>query len=135
MKRLDRAIVNISVMVSFPNALVEHYNLISSDHRPILLCVGRKDKRQRKGFHFEDKWIDMEGFHGVVAEGWRRCGNMDHQIELQQRLQNVRKGLLQWAKGGAINYRRRIQSYVNQLEAVLRGPINEVAQLREKELL
>lgn len=66
MKRLNHAVVFVSVTTRFLNAMVEHYQLIG----PILLFVGGRSVHQRKVFCFEDTWSNMEGFQGAVMEGW-----------------------------------------------------------------
>lgn len=82
MKRLARLIASSEAMLRFPSVVVEHYHLIGSDHRPILLAVGGKGARRKKRFCFKDKWINMEGFQGVVEEGWRCCDRNSKQVDL-----------------------------------------------------
>lgn len=94
MKRLDRVIASIEVMMRFLNAIVEHYPLIGSDHWPILLFMGGKGYHCRKHFRFKDKWIKMEGFQYVIVDSWRECGLEDKQLEFQSRLSNVKRGLI-----------------------------------------
>lgn len=73
-KWLDRVVASITALSNHPNAIVEHYQLFGSDHRPILLSLGGKRRRNHRGFRFKDKWVEMCGFN----QYWMRAGRDVH---------------------------------------------------------
>lgn len=128
MKRLDRAIVSIKLLTQFPNATVEHYQVVGSDHRPILLSTGGCIPCRKRGFKFEDKWTAMDGFLSTIHEGWQSPVMDDRQFQLHTRFTKLQRCLLEWSKGGVTNCRRRIKGYMDQLEVLMRGNYDEIAR-------
>ena len=71
MKRLDRALVNESWIVKFPEASVEVLLRIASDHSPLLIDLCGNQENTRKPWRFEDFWLELPASWGIVDQAWK----------------------------------------------------------------
>lgn len=78
--RLDRAMINSYWRDRWPNSSLHCGFANSSDHKPIVLDMERKEgmpKSGTGGFRFEPMWLRDESFTEVVKEAWvsSKCGS------------------------------------------------------------
>lgn len=76
-ERLDRACSNLQCQLSFPNDYVLNGLMFKSDHRPVIVHLG-KDSLNVCGprpFRFQAAWLSHDSFANVVEEAW--YGNAD----------------------------------------------------------
>lgn len=68
--RLDRFLFSTEWDQKFPLTKVEALPRVTSNHCPILLYVERRMKKKKKIFHFEEAWLNHEGFISKLPD-WR----------------------------------------------------------------
>lgn len=69
-ERLDRGIANIPWRVVYPNAVIQHYDITTSDHITLVLSLLGLEQHAPEAFKFEGFWTrDMSCF-AVVASAW-----------------------------------------------------------------
>ncbi|KAJ4841656.1 hypothetical protein Tsubulata_010983 [Turnera subulata] len=73
MKRLDRALCNISWLQVYEKTAVFHLPFLGSDHRPLLIRLTEEHQKGKKphNFHFQVPWITHEDFPRFVRENWK----------------------------------------------------------------
>ena len=67
--RLDRALATPDWLLKFPTARLRHLSALSSDHKPIWLClddIRNRFFRPSKPFRFEAMWLKDVRCEGVV---------------------------------------------------------------------
>ncbi|CAA0827445.1 Unknown protein, partial [Striga hermonthica] len=117
-EKLDRFFVSPDLNMQFPNSIVKHINLISSDHCMILLDCLPEILTGKKRFCFDASWVQMENFNSVVEDAWNKPVVGHALFSIQDRLRNVRMQLLQWKKSHVSNTMLTIEdckSRLNQL--------------------
>ncbi|GLT60154.1 hypothetical protein SLA2020_329350 [Shorea laevis] len=72
MKRLDRALSNVSWRVLFPEAFVQNLPRTRGDHCPIILNTKRLDipSRSQRPFRFEAAWLTHPSFKNLLINSW-----------------------------------------------------------------
>ena len=70
--RLDRGLANLSWVKKFLAALVEHLDVINSDHKCLILTREPRGAHcfQRKPFRFEEVWTSDEGCENTIQAAW-----------------------------------------------------------------
>jgi endonuclease/exonuclease/phosphatase family metal-dependent hydrolase len=100
-ERLDRVLISTDWEQQYPLATVEALNREISDHTPLLLSLGEKDKAKKLApFKFELGSLLKEGFFDVVSEVWRK---ENRGVSSMQRWQNKIRRLRQFLRGWAKN--------------------------------
>lgn len=70
-ERLDRAMVSETWLNLFLNAQLRNLLAPMFDHSPLLLCIEECPKQHnKKGFHFENSWLEELGVDDVVQSSW-----------------------------------------------------------------
>jgi hypothetical protein len=82
-ERLDRVVANSAWRYIFPLVKVTNGDPRHSDHRPIVIDMGRKDFRFWKGqaeilSKFEARWLEEEDGEVKVLEAWRAAMEEGH---------------------------------------------------------
>jgi hypothetical protein len=67
---LDRVFVSVEWEMAFPLCALRAITRIGSDHSPLLLSSGGGAPPRLNRFHFEDFWLDQEGFVEAVGAKW-----------------------------------------------------------------
>ncbi|XP_074302679.1 uncharacterized protein LOC141634383 [Silene latifolia] len=119
-ERLDRTLVTTDWQALFPNMIVQHLPIYSSDHAAILLkeeSVIDRCRRRRK-FKFEPFWMADEQCEGIINEAWRYGPNRD----IPGRVKNCAMELSNWASQNFGNIKRRIRDKETELEQWQRHP-------------
>ncbi|GER32678.1 RNA-directed DNA polymerase [Striga asiatica] len=106
--KLDRIFFSHEWLSQFPNAIVNHISVISSDHSILLLESDCTLKLKPKRFVFDARWVKLEGFKTVVEKAWNLPVNGPPLYSIQGRIRNVRKALLAWKRTHTTNSAKMI---------------------------
>ncbi|XP_039015149.1 uncharacterized protein LOC120145366 [Hibiscus syriacus] len=69
--RLDRCLCNDKWLDAYPDTLVYHLLRMKSDHRPLLLSIGKNsNKRHQSQFRYFVGWTLHKDFHKLVLDNW-----------------------------------------------------------------
>ena len=113
--KLDRAVGNEDWHHIYSHMNVEYLRLWGSDHRPILTRFLSKRGKGRRGFKFDKRWIDRDGFRETILKGWSDPGNL-HPPDLHERIAMCRKAIAQWKRANPLNSVARIEELKEKLE-------------------
>ncbi|XP_072076475.1 uncharacterized protein [Arachis hypogaea] len=109
-KRLDRAIANPDWRMMFPNAHIEIFPRIQSNHHPILAILSPNcNTLGEKPFRFEAMWCTQEDFSNFVEQVWKE------DIKFPEALKNLTDCLKKWNTEVFENIFRRKQNILNRL--------------------
>ncbi|XP_073017911.1 uncharacterized protein [Primulina eburnea] len=112
-ERIDRALVAPSWSSLFPQAKLANHSAPLSDHNPILLTTENKlHYAKRKGFRFENSWLNEPGFSDIVRENWE----MHPTRLLPDRLAKIAETQQQWGKRVSRKFRDEIDKCKRELE-------------------
>lgn len=90
-ERIDRVLVNMDWIETFPNSVVQNLPLLGSDHSPMLLQLDVQERKARKAFKFELNWAEEKGCGDVVKNNWRTDRNGSHGFKLMRKLKACSK--------------------------------------------
>ena len=77
LERLDRVLCNMHFDPNISEATVFHLAKMKSDHRPLLVVIGRVDEQQTaRPFRFFKGWLEHEEFGQLVRDNWVDQGSM-----------------------------------------------------------
>ncbi|VFR00985.1 unnamed protein product [Cuscuta campestris] len=80
-RRLDRALVNETILQYFDDICVKHLSKSTSDHKPVLLTCFKEELGGPKPFRFIDSWALHPSFLKVVNEYWKALTPMEEAEE------------------------------------------------------
>ncbi|KAF5449972.1 hypothetical protein F2P56_030362 [Juglans regia] len=99
-ERLDRAVANLKWSETFCDRVVETLNVVQSDHMALMLDLRQQylvNRKRRRLFRFEAKWIRDEEGAGVVERAWRRADVDPNPIRnIQRKLNGCKGDLIRW---------------------------------------
>lgn len=124
--RLDRALGNIEWKLRFPEARVEHLQMITSDHTPLLLNTNPAPRESGpKKFRFNLAWATHQGFQPLVRQNWNAA------TDLESNKAQMAKALTSWNNStfGNIFHRKK------RLLARLKGIQTSIAQQYRSDLI
>ncbi|GER31326.1 DNAse I-like superfamily protein [Striga asiatica] len=90
-KKLDKAFASMEWTQTFPNATVSNRVRSSSDHSLLLLNMGQQQHKRTTRFHFDKRWIGMEGFKETVEAAWSHQTEGTPFYKLKEKLETLRK--------------------------------------------
>ncbi|KAG7594321.1 Endonuclease/exonuclease/phosphatase superfamily [Arabidopsis thaliana x Arabidopsis arenosa] len=67
---LDKAFGTEDWHNTFSHTNVEYLRLWGSDHRPLLAHIHSKNKKRKRSFQFDKRWLGKEGLEEAVIAGW-----------------------------------------------------------------
>lgn len=83
-----------------------------SDHLPIFLSLGVQLQRYvRKGFWFENSWVQEVDCKSIVAEGWKQNENIKLQVRIVQCVEPIKK----WARSHHEDFQRQLKEVKQHL--------------------
>ncbi|KAH7840001.1 hypothetical protein Vadar_011188 [Vaccinium darrowii] len=114
-ERLDRALVNSSWRIKYPNGVLHHLRPMGSDHCPILVDSDGINVKSRQRFVFDKRWCKEGRCREVIARAWNTDVRGSRWFKVQTRIKCCRVELLKWRKLSGLNSGKRIR----QLQEVL----------------
>jgi hypothetical protein len=108
MATLDMVLVSTQWEAKFPLDRVTNLPRGVSDHNPLLLNIGDKDKGKSYTFRFEKWWLKTVDFEDMV----KRCWNIDcpHSKPIdrwQFKMRNLRKKIKEWSRNVDAELRKK----------------------------
>ncbi|CAA0833241.1 Unknown protein, partial [Striga hermonthica] len=95
-EKLDRAFGSLDWSHSYPNAVVSNTPRSSSDHSALLLSLGLPQMKRKAIFHFDKRWLSMDGFNDIVTAAWKSPVTGTPFFQLKERVKNTRIAILIW---------------------------------------
>ncbi|KAF7824036.1 reverse transcriptase [Senna tora] len=116
-EKLDQALGNVPLMLSFPKAQAFINDPIGYDHGALVVDLNFCDLKSPKSFKFELSWLDQPDYKDVMREGWYEYEMMieDFILELIRRLEEWERDLIVWSKKAFTNNRAVIANLSAQL--------------------
>ncbi|KAK8508396.1 hypothetical protein V6N12_055232 [Hibiscus sabdariffa] len=89
-EKLDRVLRSLEWNFLFPRAISIVEAAIASDHAPILLLTNGLEKRAKKDFKFESKWLLEEECPRIVTEEWASTSDRSLRGSFRVKLRRTR---------------------------------------------
>ncbi|CAA0843337.1 Unknown protein, partial [Striga hermonthica] len=96
-EKLDRGFASFSWTQSYQNACISNKIKSASDHSLLLLDLGQQNNKRTARFHFDERWIGMEGFQETVEAAWSQHTEGTPFFRLKEKVKNTKVALLTWS--------------------------------------
>ncbi|CAO2185858.1 unnamed protein product [Urochloa humidicola] len=96
--RLDRVLLNTSMIMTYPNTTLTSLPKPTSDHTPIFLSISTAIPKPNL-FRFENAWLHHQDFLPSVLPAWHTGTQGDAAARLVRSLKAVRCASKVWARG------------------------------------
>ena len=96
--RLDRFLISSSLMMDNRIVFSKILPKLTSDHKPILLCLKEEEDLGPLPFRFSPLWAGKEGFFETVQTAWRIEVSGSPSFVWEQKMKNTKKALKDWIK-------------------------------------
>jgi hypothetical protein len=98
MAAIDKVFVTTCWEQMFPSVSVRTMPRVGSDHTPLVVDSGAFTAPLVKQFRFEKWWLNVEGFHQLVAKTWNSPCHCSKSIDVwQYKIRLLRKTIKGWA--------------------------------------
>jgi hypothetical protein len=119
MATLDRVLVSTQWEAKYPLARVTNLPRGVSDHNPLLLNFGDKDKKKAYTFRFEKWWLEIKGFEGMVKRWWDiHCLFSDPIDRWQHKIRNLRRKIKGWGRNVDAELRKLKEAMLIELDGL-----------------
>ena len=71
-QRLDRALSSVPWSQTFENAKCSHITTNAFDHSVLLIDTNPMEKKKKRKFHFDKRWLQQEGIEEVIKKTWEK---------------------------------------------------------------
>lgn len=115
-ERLDRALVNSFLNISFPNSSIRHLGRITSDHVPICLNTHNTWNDGATPFKYNADWMKHEDCKPLIQNYWDTRIQGSHAFVMTEKLSSVKKTLGLWNKTTFGNIRHNIDLIKKNLD-------------------
>ncbi|KAK8556717.1 hypothetical protein V6N12_003112 [Hibiscus sabdariffa] len=139
LEKLDRALATVEWSTFFDRAIVLVEVAIASDHCPLVLCTDGLNRRGKREFKFESKWLSEEDCDNTVKEGWGLNSHRANDKIFVGKLKRTKFELIKWSREKFGKNRRTEEQLIHLIKRLQDSPLTpgEVVVLKElkKELL
>eukprot|EP00253_Pinus_taeda_P009325 PITA_09325 len=115
---LDRFLINSSLMMDNRIVFTKILPKLTSDHKPILLCLKEEEDLGPLRFRFNPLWAGKDGFLETVQAAWRTEVLGSPSYVWEQKMKNTKKALKDWIKKSMQSPNRQRKEAVMQLEGI-----------------
>eukprot|EP00253_Pinus_taeda_P006959 PITA_06959 len=98
MERLDRFLVNISILSTFSSVNSAIFHFSASDHYPITLELKIHCNLGPLPFKFNQLWSEQQSTRNIIQHTWRQHIEGSPSFIWESKLKNVQAALRKWAK-------------------------------------
>lgn len=118
----------------FEDALVEHENFNSSDHRPLIIHLKNWHRRKHPPFRFKGKWQRDSECRNLISEIWQHDGGRHSQgsVSFTLKLNDTAKSLWKWSRECSQNSKRRLEEIQHRINEINEGDLNDNDRVEEK---
>ncbi|KAK8560066.1 hypothetical protein V6N12_012869 [Hibiscus sabdariffa] len=133
LEKLDRALATGEWSAFFDKAIVLVETAITLDHCPLVLCTDGLNRRSKREFKFESKWITEEECYKVVKEGWVSNTYRSNDKILDGKLKRTKSELIKWSREKFGKNRRKEEQLINWIKSLQDSPLisEEAVELME----
>lgn len=97
-ERLDRFLGNMGWCQLYTNAQCINELAIGSYHSPVELVLDYNDGKGWRRFRFEDMWMERQECFQLIKSAWERSGVARSIEDLQPKLAECKKSLIEWSR-------------------------------------
>ncbi|GLT69444.1 hypothetical protein SLA2020_415930 [Shorea laevis] len=130
-ERLDRGLANHGWMHLFPNAIVNHFPAIKSDHCPILLSTLGNYQNLPKPFRFEAFWTRDKSSFSIVARAWLVDGLGSPAFSLSRKWRSTKLALKDWNHHHFGHIQTRIKAIMSDISEIQSSPYSSINAAKE----
>ncbi|KAK8511424.1 hypothetical protein V6N12_038028 [Hibiscus sabdariffa] len=126
LEKLDRVMVSCEWSLNFPKAIGILDVALASDHTPIVLMLKGANKKYKREFKFEAKWLLEEECSSNIRVCWQSGGRRGNNQGFGLKLCRTRSKLMKWSK---LKYRRikeREKELKNRIQFLQDRKLNKV---------
>jgi hypothetical protein len=115
--RLDRAVATMDWIHSYPKALVEHVDVIMSDHKCLWMdCNPPESARtKRRPFRFEESWIAEDRCEEIIKKAWEYSQPGTRMFKVWYKLKECKKELGAWSRTSLGSIKMQIEGLKQQI--------------------
>eukprot|EP00253_Pinus_taeda_P017122 PITA_17122 len=116
--RLDRFLMRSSLMMDNRIVFTKILPKLTSDHKPILLCLKEEEDLGPLPFRFNPLWAGKDWLLEIVQAAWMTEVIGSPSFVWEQKLKNTKKALKDWIKKSTQSPNRQRKEAVTQLEGI-----------------
>jgi ribonuclease HI/exonuclease III len=134
--RLDRFLVQSSIMMDKKIITTKILPKLTSDHKPIQLLLEEEEDLGPIPFRFSPQWIERDGFTETVKTAWARPFSGSSSYVWEQKLKATKQALKEWIKKPAPTPTEKRREAVQSLQTlqIEMESTDITAELLEKEI-
>ena len=134
--RLDRFLVQSSIMMNKKIIITKILPKLTSDHKPIQLLLEEEEDLGPIPFRFSPQWIERDGFAETVKTAWARPFSGSSSYVWEQKLKATKQALKEWIKKPAPTPTKKRREAVQSLQTLQTEMESKdiTAELLEKEI-
>ncbi|OMO50989.1 reverse transcriptase [Corchorus capsularis] len=134
-ERIDRALVNLDWMETYPKSQVFNLPIIGSDHSPLLIDTNVVDGKATKLFKFEVMWTESPECKMVIKDGWSAEFNGSRSFQLVQKLKKCKRLLIDWSRKVFPNNKKAIDELKKKVAEIQDKDVSEQCCAKAEELI
>lgn len=116
--RLDRCLANAEWCGKYPNTVVYHLPILYSDNAPILAMSDSNPVTRKRGFKFENWWLQEKDFLDVCKNSWSADSNVSFSYKTNQ----LGKFILKWVNKEKKPLNHQLKEIEQELWACQQNP-------------
>ncbi|WOL20090.1 hypothetical protein Cni_G28892 [Canna indica] len=113
--RLDRILYNVKWLEWKVNFVVDHLNMIDSDHKPLMINIVRESRRKKmrssNSFVFEHFWLEYPELKQVVEGEWNK-----NVASMAEKLERLKGTMMRWNWEFVGNLERKLENANRRLK-------------------
>ncbi|XP_071902765.1 uncharacterized protein [Coffea arabica] len=121
-ERLDRGFCTPEWLEVFANAKCTHVENWASDHSILLLDTCPANRRRKRRFYFDKRWVQYEEVHKLINDAWNTTCEGSKMYKVTKRITSCRIHLLKWHKRKIGNAKKKIAEIKEELEKKKKQP-------------
>ncbi|KAL4378358.1 hypothetical protein GQ457_02G030160 [Hibiscus cannabinus] len=98
LEKLDRVLCSPNWNIAFPKAVVMLDIAMGSDHAPVIIYLHGVNKKGKKDFKFESKWLLEEDCASTVQGSWKPISQPRISHRFGSKLRRTKFTLVRWSK-------------------------------------
>ncbi|KAK8507800.1 hypothetical protein V6N11_045982 [Hibiscus sabdariffa] len=117
LEKLDRSLSSVEWSLSFPKAITIMDVAITSDHSPIVLFLNGMQKKGKKDFKFESKWLLEEDCSQNILEEWDPGPRGSSFKMLGKKLIKTKMRLIKWSREKYGRNKQTVEDILGQVDS------------------